>query len=479
MENKIKIKNENFKTALIVLSTLFIFSIIFSMMLPSLASASVTAVSTTASASRVTTGTSVTISASITASGSETSSANFVSTPSGITVSDPPGGSYSSVTVSTSPVTKTFTISAGSSGTYTYYVQAGSMQSNAATIVYVDPSALTVSGSPSSTSNTSGSTFTLSISIQNAQTSATTTSYSLTLPSGYSASGDATSATISVGASSTTTLQWTITVGSASGTVSFQLGSNTNAFSSSVTCTDCESSSSSSSSSSGGGGAASTSSNVTGGMMTKIYASIIPESTKTITSLDLSSTASQFTEITFAVLARATDVSFMLQGFGSAAKPTDAPASDPASASVYRYVKITTVNLDNSNIASAKIKFKVEKAWLTTNNVPAASVALYRFNNNVWSLLSTTKTSEDANNYYYEAIVPGFSYFIIGGMSSTTPTTTRTTTSAATTGTSTTTSAPSGLKLPTTLIVGIVLIFVVIIVLLFVVQHMKKPKEKE
>jgi hypothetical protein len=177
-------------------------------------------------------------------------------------------------------------------------------------------------------------------------------------------------------------------------------------------------------------------------------------------------------------MARVTDVSFSLQGFGSAAKPSGAPVSNPASASVYRYVKITTVNLDDSNIASAKIKFKVEKSWLTANNVPATSVVLYRFSSNMWGILSTTKTSEDANNYYYEAIVPGFSYFVIGGTSSTTPTTTRTTTQTeATTGTTTTT-APGGLKLPTTLIVGIVLIFVVIIVLLFVVQQMKKPKEK-
>jgi len=463
MKNKMKIKNENFKNALIVLSTLFIFS----MMLPSLAFASVTAVSTTASASRVTTGTSVTISASITASGSETSSANFVSTPSGITVSDPPGGSYSSVTVSTSPVTKTFTISAGSSGTYTYYVQAGSMQSTSATIVYVDPSALTVSGSPSSTSKTSGSTFTLSISIQNAQTSATTTSYSLTLPSGYSASGDATSATISVGASSTTTLQWTITVGSASGTVSFQLGSNTNAFFSSVTCSNCATTTIQTTT---GGTTGSVGSTSAGAILTKTFSSIVAGGTKTILSSDLTNTNSQFLEISFVVISRVTDVSFSLQGFGGEAKPTDAPAVDPGK--VYRYIKIDTTNLNGSNIQTATIEFQVEKSWLTQSNIDPSTVSLYRFSGGVWNKLTTTKTSEDANFVYYSATTPGFSYFAISGTSTQTTTTTQTQTQPQTTQT---TSIAPPLGLSSSMMIGLAL-FVILVVVLVVIFFMHGKK---
>ena len=215
--------------------------------------ATVTDVSTSASTTRVTTGTSVTISASVTSSTTETTSLQLVSSPSGITVSDPAGGSYSSVSVSTTPTTKTFTITAGTAGTYTYYAQAGSppVTSTPASIVFENPAVFTVSGTPSTTTQSAGGTFTLSVTITNTQASSITSSYALSLPSGYSASGDATSGTATVGAGSSSTFSWTVTAGSSSGTIYFQLGDNTNAFSSAVTI-----SSTSTAAAGGGGGAA-------------------------------------------------------------------------------------------------------------------------------------------------------------------------------------------------------------------------------
>ena len=71
-------------------------------------------------------------------------------------------------------------------------------------------------------------------------------------------------------------------------------------------------------------------------------------------------------------------------------------------------------NLDNDNIDSAKIKFKVEKSWFETNGYSPGDAVLYRFTDK-WDALDTVKTDEDATHYYFEAAAPGLSYFAIAG----------------------------------------------------------------
>ena len=215
-----------------------IFSIIIALtlILVPLASASVTEVTAEASADRVTTGTSVTITCTITASKSETTSLQLITSPPGITISDPPGGYYPSVSVSQTPTTKTFTISAGTANTYTYYAQAGSVSSTEKTIVFEDPSVLTVSGSPTSVTKNAGESFTLSIDITNSQSEPITTSYSLSYSSSdFSVSGDPTSdSSLVINAGSTKNLEWTITLDSdittGTYTINFELGDNDDAF---------------------------------------------------------------------------------------------------------------------------------------------------------------------------------------------------------------------------------------------------------
>ncbi|HLC39876.1 MAG TPA: PGF-pre-PGF domain-containing protein [archaeon] len=461
-KKKSNLKN-NFICTLAFVSMAFIsFSILFSILLPQQVFASVTEVTTSASASRATTGTSVTITASVTASSTETTSVNFVSTPSGITVSDPAGGSYSSVAVSTSPTTKTFTISAGSANTYTYYVQAGSVQSTSATIVFVDPSAIVVTGDPSSTTQTSGSEFDIEVNMENSQSSSVTTSYSLNLPSGYSVTaGDASSDTITLGPNSIVQVAWTIKVGSASGTITFKVGSNSNAFSTSVTCSDCVTTSPSSVTAE-----LKASASVIGSPYNRTFFSIAAETIKLIPETDLSNTNSRFTEISFAVKERVTDVVFFVQGFGYLVKPSDAPSVDPGK--VYRYIKILTTNLPDEKIKNATVKFKVEKAWFTEEKVDASTIALYRYVNGKWDKLSTVKLTEDANFIYYRSTIPGFSYFTIAGEA---PTTTATQPQETQT---TTTTLPTGVTFPSEIIIGIIIIFVIVVAVLLFMRKNKK-----
>jgi PGF-pre-PGF domain-containing protein len=86
---------------------------------------------------------------------------------------------------------------------------------------------------------------------------------------------------------------------------------------------------------------------------------------------------------------------------------------------VYSYLSISIVNLSNTNIASAKVKFTVPKSWLTQNALAAGDVALYRYTTN-WDRLTTRVLSQNENNTYYEADTPGFSVFSIFGVESVT-----------------------------------------------------------
>lgn len=81
--------------------------------------------------------------------------------------------------------------------------------------------------------------------------------------------------------------------------------------------------------------------------------------------------------------------------------------------SIYKYLTITAQNLDDSNIESAKIRFKIEKSWFEENNLDPETVLLNRYSDDTWAGLETTMTEEDDTYYYYEASTPGFSYFAV------------------------------------------------------------------
>jgi hypothetical protein len=84
-------------------------------------------------------------------------------------------------------------------------------------------------------------------------------------------------------------------------------------------------------------------------------------------------------------------------------------------------MQITTTNLPNDNIASAKVKFTVPKSWLTQQGLTASDVSLFRLAT-IWNQLTTTVLSEDANNVYFEATTPGFSLFAVFASTLVTPT---------------------------------------------------------
>jgi PGF-pre-PGF domain-containing protein len=146
------------------------------------------------------------------------------------------------------------------------------------------------------------------------------------------------------------------------------------------------------------------------------------EETKTIT-LIVGGTTVTFTftksddlkiqQIELRVNANLTNVGITIK---ESSKPTEAPEPVPTTGKVYKYVEISKTNIYDENISEAKIKFKVEKSWLTNNSIDSSKVSLKRWYNNRWEELSTNKISEDAVYAYYEARSTGLSVFAITGI---------------------------------------------------------------
>ncbi len=98
-------------------------------------------------------------------------------------------------------------------------------------------------------------------------------------------------------------------------------------------------------------------------------------------------------------------------------KLTDAPEEAGTLArEVYQYLEIVTTNLDNDNIVSAGIDFKVSLDWLKENNLDKSDVKLIRYHDGEWVELDTKVGLTNGIYQYYEAKTPGFSYFSIAAV---------------------------------------------------------------
>jgi len=99
-------------------------------------------------------------------------------------------------------------------------------------------------------------------------------------------------------------------------------------------------------------------------------------------------------------------------------KPVD--VTMPPEDICYMYLIVDT-NVDESDISSATINFKVEQIWFVDNDLEKDSVKLCRYSDDGWEELSTEFVDEDETYVYYEANTPGFSTFAIVGTSSIEP----------------------------------------------------------
>ena len=70
------------------------------------------------------------------------------------------------------------------------------------------------------------------------------------------------------------------------------------------------------------------------------------------------------------------------------------------------------------NIKDPEIGFKVDRSWLTQNNIDESTITKYRYDEGQWNSLPTSKIRDDASDLYFIAKTPGFSPFSITGSSS-------------------------------------------------------------
>jgi len=97
----------------------------------------------------------------------------------------------------------------------------------------------------------------------------------------------------------------------------------------------------------------------------------------------------------------------------SVVKLSSLPADVKEVKNAYSILEINKTNINDSELGSVVMQFKVEKSWLTSSSIDSSNVRLSRYKDGSWSDLTTSKMSEDGSYVYYTANSPGFSIFAI------------------------------------------------------------------
>ncbi|HRR54580.1 MAG TPA: PGF-pre-PGF domain-containing protein [Candidatus Methanomethylicus sp.] len=84
----------------------------------------------------------------------------------------------------------------------------------------------------------------------------------------------------------------------------------------------------------------------------------------------------------------------------------------PEGVTTYTYARLL-LGVPSSSIESVTVSFKVSKAWLASNGLDAADVALFRHSSG-WAAQPTSLVSEDDGFAYYSAAPSGLTYLAIG-----------------------------------------------------------------
>ncbi len=82
------------------------------------------------------------------------------------------------------------------------------------------------------------------------------------------------------------------------------------------------------------------------------------------------------------------------------------------SGNVFKYFEIEASNFNDLE-ENVRIGFKVDKDWLSSEDIAENEVVLYRYTTD-WDALLTTRIGQDSTSIFYDAFTPGFSTFAIG-----------------------------------------------------------------
>jgi len=149
---------------------------------------------------------------------------------------------------------------------------------------------------------------------------------------------------------------------------------------------------------------------ISGNAVSKTFPSIAQDASQTINEVQLGPTNTGLSELIITVNTKVVSPKLTIEG--SEQRSEVVP---DAGVKVYRYINITTENLQEHDLAAVTIRFKVDKSWLNDNNISSDNVGIYRLSNELWTELNISKTGEDSSKVYYSAISPGLSIFAITG----------------------------------------------------------------
>jgi len=91
--------------------------------------------------------------------------------------------------------------------------------------------------------------------------------------------------------------------------------------------------------------------------------------------------------------------------------PDDAPIIKV----LYQLFEVKLTNFDNDDITNVKFYFKIDKTWITANNIELDTVSAYRLTNGVWVPRETTYVGDMGDSYLFESTSSGFSLYAIAG----------------------------------------------------------------
>jgi PGF-pre-PGF domain-containing protein len=86
--------------------------------------------------------------------------------------------------------------------------------------------------------------------------------------------------------------------------------------------------------------------------------------------------------------------------------------SRPQSKEIYNYMEIKS-SIDDKNLVRAKIRFRVDKKWLKTQEGNKEDITMKRYENGAWKSLETVFVNSSENNHKFKSFSSGFSYFSI------------------------------------------------------------------
>jgi len=160
----------------------------------------------------------------------------------------------------------------------------------------------------------------------------------------------------------------------------------------------------------GGGGAPSAPVTVTVGI-TKEVGTIQAGKSKVVSFEPSESDATGVVEIEISVVNTVSGVKVNVQKLKG--KPT--VITEKSSGMVYSYLDMSIENAKDEDIENAEITFRVDKSWITDNDIDTSTIRLNRYHDGKWNPLPTQVTGEDDTYVHLTAQTLGFSIFAITG----------------------------------------------------------------